>query len=50
LGAARTADRVEIRWPSGRVTVLEDVEGGRMLTVAEEEKGVGKRPARKAGP
>jgi hypothetical protein len=50
LGAARTADRVEIRWPSGRVTVLEDVEGGRMLTVAEEEKGAGKRPARKAGP
>jgi hypothetical protein len=35
LGAARTADRVEVRWPSGQVDVLQDVAGRRVLAVRE---------------
>jgi hypothetical protein len=36
LGDARKADVVEIRWPDGRVTQLEDVPAGQFLTVIEE--------------
>jgi hypothetical protein len=35
LGLAAAAERVEIRWPSGVVQVLPDVEGGRVLRVKE---------------
>ncbi len=35
LGAARQADRIEIRWPSGRATVLTDVPGDQRLVVRE---------------
>jgi hypothetical protein len=35
LGRAARADRVEVRWPSGRVDVLRDVEGRRVVTVRE---------------
>ena len=37
LGAAERADELEIRWPSGRVQVLRDVEGGQVLQVREPE-------------
>jgi hypothetical protein len=37
LGAARAAQRVEIRWPSGQVDVRENVPAGRVLTVREGE-------------
>lgn len=36
LGENRSADRVVVRWPSGVVDVLEDVEGDRLVTVTEE--------------
>ena len=35
LGAATHADRIEVRWPSGAVDVLKDVEGRRVVTVRE---------------
>ncbi len=34
-GAAKTIDRVEIRWPSGTVQVLKDVAADQVLTVRE---------------
>jgi hypothetical protein len=37
LGAAAKADRLEIRWPGGRVDVLKDVQAGELLTVREGE-------------
>ncbi|MDG3007226.1 CRTAC1 family protein [Paludisphaera mucosa] len=36
LGAATTADRVEIAWPGGRKSTLEHVEADRTLTVRDE--------------
>jgi hypothetical protein len=35
LGAASRVDRIEVRWPSGAVDVLKDVEGRRVVTVRE---------------
>jgi hypothetical protein len=35
LGAAATAERVEVRWPSGVVDVVERAAGRRVLTVRE---------------
>ena len=36
LGSASRADRIEVRWPSGHVDVLKNVEGRRVVTVREE--------------
>jgi enediyne biosynthesis protein E4 len=35
LGRAKTASRVEIRWPSGRTQILENVAAGQILKVKE---------------
>jgi hypothetical protein len=35
LGAATAADTIEVRWPSGRVDVLNDVRGGRVVPIKE---------------
>jgi hypothetical protein len=35
LGAARSADAVEVRWPNGGVDVIKDVAADRMVTVRE---------------
>jgi len=35
LGAAKKADSVEVRWPSGHVDVLRDVAGNRTITIRE---------------
>jgi hypothetical protein len=35
LGRSSRADRVEVRWPSGAVDVLRNVEGGKVVTVKE---------------
>lgn len=40
LGAATTADRVEIRWPSGRVQVLTNVKADQILKVEEPDTPV----------
>ncbi len=38
LAGSTRADRVTVRWPSGRVQVLEDVEGDRVLLLEEPER------------
>src|SRR5439155_11067464 len=35
LGSLEKVDRIEIRWPSGKVQVLENVETNRVLNVSE---------------
>ena len=37
LGAAKTIDRIEISWPSGRKQVLENVAANQVLTVTEPD-------------
>ncbi len=37
LASAKAADLVEIRWPDGSVTQLNDVPGGQILSVAQEQ-------------
>jgi hypothetical protein len=37
LGAATSVDRIEIKWPSGKTTLLEDVPGGQVLRVLETD-------------
>ena len=44
LGAARAAELVEVRWPSGTVDLLRDVAAGRLRTLRE-----GKRPPLRHG-
>jgi hypothetical protein len=46
LGAATTADRLEVRWPGGRVDVLLNVSAGQFLTVREGEGVVAREPLR----
>jgi len=43
LGSAPRADRIEVRWPSGQVDVLKDVDGGRVVAV-QEGRGGGRAP------
>ncbi|HEX9638861.1 MAG TPA: CRTAC1 family protein [Acidobacteriota bacterium] len=38
LGGAKTVERLEVRWPSGQVDRLTDLEPGRTVTVHEGEK------------
>jgi hypothetical protein len=35
LGRAKRAERVEVRWPSGTIDVLRNVEGGRVVAIRE---------------
>jgi len=35
LGAGAAADRIEVRWPSGKVDVLRDVQGRRLVKIKE---------------
>jgi hypothetical protein len=35
LGSAKTADEIEIRWPSGTVQTLKDVKADKILKVTE---------------
>src|SRR6185436_5200850 len=35
LGAAASAETIEVRWPNGRVETLKDVRGGRVVTIKE---------------
>jgi hypothetical protein len=50
LGAARAAELVEVRWPSGAVDLLDDVAAGRLRTLREGEApasgtGAGRLPS-----
>jgi enediyne biosynthesis protein E4 len=40
LGTARSAERVEVRWPSGGVDVAKDVAPNQVLTVREGSAAV----------
>jgi enediyne biosynthesis protein E4 len=35
LGSSVAAEQIEVRWPSGRVEVLDNVRGGRVVTIKE---------------
>ena len=35
LGGLDSVDRIEVLWPSGKVTVLKDVEAGKRITIYE---------------
>jgi len=37
LGDAAQVDRLEVRWPSGRITRMENVEADRLLTITEPD-------------
>jgi len=37
LGPAKTVDRVEIRWPSGRVSTIDNVKVNQVLTITEPD-------------
>jgi hypothetical protein len=37
LGSSEAAEAVEVRWPSGRVDVLNNVRGGRVVTIKEKQ-------------
>ena len=50
LGAARAAELVEVRWPSGAVDRLRDVAGRRLVTVREGEAPPPTPGAAPAGP
>jgi hypothetical protein len=39
LGDAKTVERLTIRWPSGKVQVLEGLQGGRHIVVDESKEG-----------
>jgi hypothetical protein len=43
LGSAVKADAIEIRWPSGAVETLRDVEGNRVVTIKEGEGRISTR-------
>ena len=46
LGAAAAADRLEVRWPSGQVDVVQNVAAGQILTVREGDGVVAREPFR----
>ncbi len=35
LGSATAADKIEVRWPSGRTQTLENVKADQLLTLTE---------------
>jgi hypothetical protein len=38
LGSSEVADQIEVRWPSGRVDVLDHVRGGRVIAIKESSR------------
>jgi hypothetical protein len=46
LGAAAAADRLEVRWPSGRIDVLRNVSAGQILTIREGDGVIAREPFR----
>jgi hypothetical protein len=47
LGNASRAERLEIRWPGGRVDVLQNVDAGQIITVREGEGIIAREPFRR---
>ena len=50
LGGATRVDRLEIRWPSGRVQVLEDLPARRLVIVHEQQGVLGESTLARARP
>jgi hypothetical protein len=46
LGSAKAGDRLEIRWPSGTVDVLENIQANQILTIREGSKEPDRTPFR----
>jgi hypothetical protein len=44
LGAAGRADRLEVRWPSGRSEILEQIPANQVITVSEGKGITGRQP------
>jgi enediyne biosynthesis protein E4 len=44
LGAAAVADRLEVRWPSGRIEILQNVPANQIITIREGSGIVGRVP------
>jgi hypothetical protein len=44
LGSAPKADRLEIRWPSGAVDMIEGIEANQILTVREGSGVAARQP------
>jgi thiol-disulfide isomerase/thioredoxin len=42
IGEAEGAEKISVRWPSGKVTVLSEVKEGELVTVSEVETGEGR--------
>jgi enediyne biosynthesis protein E4 len=47
LGAAKTAERLEVQWPSGTVDVFEKIDANQILTVTEGRSELTRTPFRK---
>ena len=47
MGQAGRAQRLEIRWPSGTVDVLQDVEANQILTITEGRGVTGRTSLRR---
>lgn len=50
LGSATLADRVKIVWPDGKVTVLNDVEANKTLTLLQKDARSGEEPQARPNP
>jgi len=46
MGEASRSERLEVRWPSGIVDVLQDVDANQILTITEARGVTGRTPFR----
>ena len=50
LGTSETADRIEVRWPSGRTEVVQDLPANLIVTIREGDGVVGRQPVTRVDP
>ncbi len=50
LGSASRAERIEVRWPSGRQEVVTNVPANQLVTIREGQGLVSRQPARRRTP
>jgi hypothetical protein len=48
MGSARMADKLEVLWPGGEITMLEQIEANQILTVTEGRGITDKLPFKKS--
>jgi hypothetical protein len=44
LGTATRVDRLEVKWPSGRVDVVQDLQSDQIVTIREGDGAIGRQP------